>query len=275
MSLRPTDQEIERDLAFAIKIAREAGERALGLRETGRWKGKMLADVGDQAADALLQGYLRGCYPEDGILSEETVDSPRRLTRSRTWIVDPVDGTKEYCQGREDWAVHVALTIDQQCAIGAVGLPVSGEVLWGVSLEGRERGGSTGPISPLTGDSKPGSPRSILVSRSHAPEWIEDFASILNAEIVARGSVGYKLSRMLAGEADVYLREHWLNEWDTCAPETIARALGWHVSDLAGTTRPYNQRNPRNNEILICRPSMFEEVREAIRNCGIRAPRGK
>ncbi len=113
MSLRPTDEEIERDLSFAIAVAQEAGERVLALRGTGRWEGKMMADIGDQAADGLLQGYLRGRFPDDGILSEETADSPDRLDHSRAWIVDPLDGTKEFAQNREDWAVHVALTIDE------------------------------------------------------------------------------------------------------------------------------------------------------------------
>jgi 3'(2'), 5'-bisphosphate nucleotidase len=273
MSLRPTDQEIERDLAFAILIAREAGERALALRESGRWTGETLADVGDQAIDALLQGYLRGRYPEDGILSEETADSPHRLSRERTWIVDPIDGTKEYGQGRDDWAVHVALTIDQRCALGAVGLPTRGEVLWGVALEGRERGGSTGKVRPLSGESDPCSPRCVLASRNHPPAWIGSFAETLRAQVVPCGSVGYKVSRMLAGEADVYVREKNLNEWDTCAPEIIARGLGWHASDLTGEEHLYNQRDPRNHELVVCRPSMFAEVREAIRAAGVRGGR--
>ena len=105
-----TNEWIERDLAFAVEAARVAGRRGMGLRKADRWEGKMLADIGDQAADGYLQGFIRGRYPEDGILSEETVDSPERLEKERTWIVDPLDGTKEYSQGRPDWAVHVALT---------------------------------------------------------------------------------------------------------------------------------------------------------------------
>ena len=265
MSLCPTDQKIEQDLDFAILIARKAGERALAMRESGHWTEETLADVGDQAIDALLRGYLRGRYPEDGVLSEETADSPRRLSCERTWIVDPIDGTKEYSQGRDDWSVHIALTIDHRCALGVVGLPTRGEVLWGVALEGRERGGSTGSTLTLTGESDPPTPRRVLVSRNRPPVWIDAFATELKAEVIPCGSVGYKISRMLAGEADVYVREKGLSEWDTCAPETIARALGWHVSKLNGEDHHYNRRDPKNHELLVCRPSMLEEVHEAIR----------
>jgi 3'(2'), 5'-bisphosphate nucleotidase len=86
--------------------------------------------VGDQAADGYLQGILAGRYAEDGILSEETASDPHRLSKSRVWIVDPLDGTKEFGERREDWAVHVALAIDGSCALGAVALPATGEVLW-------------------------------------------------------------------------------------------------------------------------------------------------
>ena len=102
-----TPEEIERELEFAITVAQAAGKRVQGLRETERWEGKMLADVGDQAADGYLQGVIAGRYPEDGILSEETADSPERLSIPRAWIIDPLEGTREYSQLREDWAVHV------------------------------------------------------------------------------------------------------------------------------------------------------------------------
>ncbi|MFT6364483.1 MAG: 3'(2'), 5'-bisphosphate nucleotidase, partial [Planctomycetota bacterium] len=139
-----TDQDIERDLAFAIEIARAAGDRVLGLRNTGRWEGKMLEDVGDQAADGYLQGAIQGRHPNDGILSEETVDTVERLSKRRTWIIDPLDGTKEYGQLRDDWGVHVALSFDNKCAIGVVYLPTQDMLIWGVALEGRERAGIEG-----------------------------------------------------------------------------------------------------------------------------------
>ena len=263
------DATIERDLTFAIEAARLAGQRGLGLRHEERWEGKMLADIGDQAADGFLQGFIRGRYPEDGILSEETADSPDRLAKERTWIVDPLDGTKEYSQGRADWAVHVALTYAGKPALAAVALPADGQILWGVSLPGKERGGiaeSTDALTSGTTDA-PAKPR-IVVSRSHTPPWVEAFAAALGAELVPCGSAGYKVSRLLVGDADLYVHKVGLKEWDTCAPETVARALGWHVCKLRGEEHAYNQANPKNHELVVCRPAMKERVLEAIAASG-------
>ncbi len=260
--------DVERDLAFAIEIAREAGERVRELRTTGRWEGKTMADIGDQAADGLLQGYLRGRYPEDGLLSEETVDSPERLAQRRAWIVDPLDGTKEYSQGRDDWAVHVALTFDNACALAAVALPSLDEILWGVALAGQQRAGSTKGTTLVTGDSAPDRRPKVVVSRSHTPPWVKSFAASLDAEMVGCGSAGYKVSQLLFGEADIYVHKVGLKEWDTCAPETIARALGWHVCRLRGDEHRYNQRNPKNHELVVCRPAWKDRVLAAIAGSG-------
>jgi len=263
-----SDAVIERDLQFAIAIAREAGQRAQMLRESGRWEDKILADVGDQACDGFLQGFIRGRYPEDGILSEETADSAERLTKARTWIVDPLDGTKEYSQLRDDWGVHVALTLEGECALAAVALPAHDQVMWGVALPGRERGGVVGGGRVVRGDSEPNDPPRVAVSRSHTPPWVESFASEFGAELYPCGSAGYKVSRLLAGDADLYVHKVGLKEWDTCAPETVARALGWHVCKLRGEEHRYNQANPRNHELVVCRPAWKDRVIAAIERSG-------
>jgi 3'(2'), 5'-bisphosphate nucleotidase len=267
-----TDQEIERDLAFAIEAAREAGRRGSALRREGRWQGKTLADIGDQAADGFLQGFIRGRYPSDGLLSEETADSPERLARERAWIVDPLDGTQEFSEGRSDWAVHVALTVGGRCALAAVALPASDDVLWGVCVPGKERAGSSAGSTLARGTSAvPERPR-IVVSRSHTPPWVERFARALDAELVPFGSAGYKVSRLLAGEADIYAHTVGLKEWDTCAPETVARALGWSVSKLRGEEHRYNQKNPKNQELLVCRPAWKERLLAALKDSGALEP---
>ena len=261
-------ETVERDLAFARFAAAAAGERALDLRREGRWKDKMLADVGDQACDGFLQGLIIGRYPDDGLLSEETADSMERTTKSRAWIVDPLDGTKEYSQDRDDWAIHVALTIDGRCALGAVALPAQEKVLWGVTVPGHERHGVDGSGELLAGDSpEPARPR-VAVSRSHTPEWIGRFVEAIGGDPVAAGSVGNKVCLLLSGVADVYVHKEGLKEWDTCAPETVARALGWHVCKLRGDEHRYNQRDPYNDELVVCRPAMTAKVLDAVSGSG-------
>ncbi|MAB79611.1 MAG: 3'(2'),5'-bisphosphate nucleotidase CysQ [Planctomycetes bacterium] len=268
MNCELSDDVIERDLEFAISIAHETGQRVLALRESQRWEGKMMADIGDQAADGLLQGFIRGRYPDDGLLSEETVDSPDRLDKRRTWIVDPLDGTKEFSQGRHDWAVHVALTVGGECALGAVALPSLEEILWGVCLPGRLRGGVRGGGEVIGGDTEPVGTPKVVVSRSHTPPWVEKFAAEVGAELLPCGSAGFKVSRLLQGKADVYVHKIGLKEWDTCAPETVARALGWHVCKLHGEEHRYNQANPKNHELVVCRPAWRERVLKAIADSG-------
>lgn len=264
-----TDADIRRDLDFAIQAASQAGQRVLALRKSGRWSGDTLADIGDQAADGLLQGLIRGRYPNDGILSEETADSPERLSKERCWIVDPLDGTREFSELREDWAVHVALTFGGSCALAAVALPSLDSVLWGVALPGREQAGVVGKVQLAPGKVEgPSAPR-IVVSRSHTPPWVESFGrSIGAAPLIPCGSAGFKVAKLLIGDADVYVHKKGLKEWDTCAPETVARALGWWVGKLRGEEHRYNQPSPFNHELVVCRPSMRERVLASIRTCG-------
>ncbi|MCR9248012.1 MAG: 3'(2'),5'-bisphosphate nucleotidase CysQ [bacterium] len=259
-------------LTFATQIATAAGERLAGLRQSGRWTDeKILGDIGDQAADGYLQGCLLGRYPDDGILSEETKDSPARRDRRYTWIVDPLDGTKEYRTNRHDWAVHVGLCYDGQPVLGAVALPGIGRVISGICAAGHERAeiavtDPNGDTAREFSNTEPASPLRVAVSRSHTPDWVEGFADHTGgAELVRAGSVGFKVSLLLLGQADVYVHKIGLKEWDTCAPEAIARALGWAVCRLDGSTQMYNQENPRNDEIAVCRPAIKDRVMAGIR----------
>ena len=277
MSVDP-EEVIRRDLEFCIEATRRAGRRAIALRKSERWQDATLADIGDNAVDGYLQGLIQGRYPEDGILSEETKDTARRIDRARTWIVDPLDGTREYSQQRDDWAVHLALTIDGACAVAAVGLPAKDLVLWGVALPGAERAGvvaSDGPSDRklFDGATSGAMPPRIACSRSHTPSWMEAFCEELHGgELVRAGSAGNKVGLCVLGEADVYVHRTGLKEWDTCAPETIARSLGWTVCRLRGEEHAYNQSAPRNDELVVCRPAWRERVLAAIAKCGALDP---
>ena len=267
----PDDTEVESRLAFAVQIARDAGRRLSALRASGRWPDeRILGDIGDQAADGFLQGYLCGRYPDDGLLSEETADSPERARRRFTWIVDPLDGTKEYRSGRHDWAVHVGLCLDGSPILGALALPAIDRVVSGICIAGRERAevhGEDGdwPRELATaGTDRTGNLR-VAVSRSHTPDWVQRFADRMGgAELVPSGSVGFKASLLMLGKADIYVHKTGLKEWDTCAPEAVARAAGWAVCRLDGEAQIYNQTNPRNDEIAICRPALLPRVLEAV-----------
>lgn len=260
----------ERDLEFARFAARSAGERVLALRASGRWEGATLADIGDQAADGWLQGWIRGRQPDDGLLSEETADSTDRLAKRRCWIVDPLDGTREFSELRDDWAVHVALVVDGRCALGAVALPSTGRLLWGVALAGHERAGLEGPGRLIAaGDAADGASPRVLVSRSHTPAWVGRFCERLGAGPPRPcGSAGYKTAEILLGAADVYVHKIGLKEWDTCAPEVVARALGYTVCRLRGDEHRYNRPDPRNHELVVCRPSWRARVLAAIAESG-------
>ena len=112
------------DAALAAQLAEEAGRILCAVRASGRFEGKALGRAGDAAANDYLVAELRGQRPDDGLLSEEEKDNLARLDHSRVWIVDPVDGTREYGEERTDWAVHVALAVDGRPALGAVALHV-------------------------------------------------------------------------------------------------------------------------------------------------------
>ncbi|MEC8651234.1 MAG: 3'(2'),5'-bisphosphate nucleotidase CysQ [Planctomycetota bacterium] len=264
-------------LDFATAIAGAAGARLLALRESGRWEDpKILGNVGDQAADGYLQGAIYGRYPDDAILSEETKDDLERTKKRVAWIVDPLDGTKEYSTGRHDWAVHVGLSVDQQPVLGVVALPSVGRVLTAIRGEGvgaevavlGAEGEWPAEIVPDGGASS-GQKLRLVASRSHTPEWMQEFAAGMGeAELVPCGSVGFKVSMLLFGKADIYVHKIGLKEWDTCAPEAIARAAGYEVCRFDGEDHRYNQANARNDELVVCRPWLKERVLAGLARAG-------
>lgn len=251
-------------LAFAIEIAATVGRRLLALRQAGRWADPgVLGDVGDQAADGYLQGALRGRFPEDGVLSEETVDDRLRLQCRQTWIVDPLDGTKEYSTQRHDFAVHVGFAVDGVPQLGAVALPAIGRTLAAdLARGGTAVLGSEGEWpQALAAAAAVGDRLRIVCSRSHTPEWVRRLAVGLgDAELVPCGSVGFKVAMLLFGRADVYVHDRGLKEWDTCAPEVVARGAGFWVGRLDGKAQRYNQPNPRNDQFVVCRPELRDRV---------------
>jgi 3'(2'), 5'-bisphosphate nucleotidase len=258
----PDAIEALRRARTAAALAADVGRRLLAIRASGRVRDpERLGDVADHAADGYLQGALRAHFPDDGLLSEETHDAPERLARAFTWIVDPLDGTKEYQQGRDDFAVHVAAVHAGVPVAGALGLPAIDRVVVAPAADGAVGvlgAGGAWPRAVTRGDGPAGARVRIAVSRSHTPSLVKGLARALgDAELVPCGSVGFKVALLLFGRADLYVHQRGLNEWDTCAPELVARAAGWTVCRLDGSPHRYNRPDARNDEIVVCRPAML------------------
>jgi 3'(2'), 5'-bisphosphate nucleotidase len=238
-------------MELAAELARRAGELLLELRANAGLDPRDLGDRGDRLSDDLLLGELAKHRPQDAVLSEESAATPDRLTRERVWIVDPLDGTREYGEaGRADWAVHVALSLGGVARVGAVALPARGLVL---------RSDAPPPLPSL----RQGRPR-IVVSRSRPPKELERVARALDAETVPLGSAGAKASAVILGEAELYLHSGGQYEWDSAAPVAVALAAGLHCSRLDGSPLRYNQPDPYLPDLLICLPSLAAPVLEAL-----------
>ena len=237
--------------ADAARIAAAAGELLLELRETSGLIGAALKDEGDRRAHDCIMELLGQAYPDDPILSEEGRDDTARLTSSRAWIVDPLDGTREYSEGRTDWAVHVALAVDGVAVIGAVALPGLHTVL------------STDP-APTLAPAHDGAPR-MVVSRTRPPEMTETVRAAIGAELVPMGSAGAKAMAVVRGEAEVYAHAGGQYEWDSAAPVAVAAAAGLHVSRIDGSPLRYNTAEVWLPDLLICRPELADAVLAAAR----------
>jgi 3'(2'), 5'-bisphosphate nucleotidase len=208
-----------------------------------------LGDAGDKTANQFLVAALRQQRPDDGLLSEEEKDSPERLNKSRVWIVDPVDGTREYGEARSDWAVHVGLAIDGKPEIGAVGLPGLGVILR-----------TDKPAALPEAATKP----RMVVSRTRPAKEAVAVAEQIGAELVPMGSAGAKAMAIVRGEAEIYLHTGGQYEWDSCAPAAVAAAHGLHVSRVDGSPLIYNQRDVYMPDLLICRPEWADRVLQIV-----------
>jgi 3'(2'), 5'-bisphosphate nucleotidase len=247
------------DAELAASLAEAAGRKLLEVRLTSGLEGQALGKAGDAAANAFLCEALRRERPEDGLLSEEEKDNPKRLGMRRVWIVDPVDGTREYGEARADWAVHVALAVDGVAAVGAVALPGLDVVL---------RSDAPQPLPP-------GAPiPRMLVSRSRPAREALAVADLLGAQLVPMGSAGAKAMAVVRGEAEIYLHTGGQYEWDSCAPVAVAAAHGLHCSRADGAPLLYNRADTYMPDLLICRPEWAERVLTAMRSLGDGAARG-
>lgn len=233
------------DEDLAAQLAESAGQLLMALRGRGIVGGKALGDAGDATANAWLMATLQALRPDDAVLSEERVDDLARLEKRRVWIVDPLDGTREYGEGRSDWAVHVALAIDGVASVGAVALPGLGLTL---------TSGAPTALAPAN------EPLRMLVSRTRPAAEAVQVAERMGAELLAMGSAGAKAMAVVRGEADIYLHTGGQYEWDNCAPVAVAQAAGLHVSRVDGSPLRYNNADTYLPDLLICRRELADEV---------------
>jgi 3'(2'), 5'-bisphosphate nucleotidase len=232
------------DHALAGRLAADTGRVLVDLRQrleadgSSHWEVK---DAGDSAAHRLIVESLAAERPDDAVLSEEGADDRARLDAARIWIVDPLDGTREFAEpGRIDWAVHIALVIDGSPVAGAVALPAE-EVVF-----------TTDPAPDLPPASTD-APR-VIVSRTRRPAAAQRLASELDATYIEMGSAGAKAMAVVRGDADIYAHSGGQYEWDSCAPVAVAEAAGLHCSRLDGSPLRYNNADPYLPDLLICRP---------------------
>jgi 3'(2'), 5'-bisphosphate nucleotidase len=239
------------DVEVAEAAARAAGEVLLGLRDRGDLTGRPLGDAGDAAAQQAIAAVLRAQRPDDVVFSEEAVDDPRRLQADRVWIVDPLDGTREYGEpGRHDWAVHVALWSSGELDASAVALPALDEVLL------------TSP-APVLPPRARGAVR-IAVSRTRPPAEATAVAESLAADLVPLGSAGYKTVAVARGEVDAYVHSGGQYQWDSAAPVAIARAAGLVTCRLDGSPLVYNAPDPYLPDLVVCRPELADRILDAL-----------
>ena len=237
------------DAELAAHLAEHAGRILIAVREAGVFEGKALGKAGDRTANAFLMEALRAQRPDDAVLCEEEKDSDYRIDQSRVWIVDPVDGTREYGEARTDWAVHVALSVDGRPEIGAVALPGLDCVL---------RTDRVGEVPPAPEKLR------MVVSRTRPAAEAVAVAEALGAELVPMGSAGAKAMAVVRGEADIYLHSGGQYEWDSCAPAAVASAHGLHISRIDGSPLVYNQRDTYMPDLLICRKEHAQAVFDAL-----------
>ena len=247
------------DHALARVLAEETGTLLVALRTrlvADGVAGRALAEAGDRAAHELLMTRLAQARPGDEILSEEGSGSEgpsgrSRLTSDRVWVVDPLDGSREFGEApRPDWAVHVALVTDGSPVAGAVALPAQRRIL------------STSPAAP-TPPAPPPRPR-FIVSRTRPPAVARYLAEVLDGDLVPLGSAGAKVAAVVLGAADVYAHAGGQYEWDSCAPAAVALAAGVWASRLDGSPLIYNRPDPYLPDLLVCHPSLIASVRQAL-----------
>ena len=232
------------DATLARRLALGTGEILKGVRSVGLLRDEGLGKAGDKVAQEWIARCLAVHRPDDAVLSEEAPDDGSRFHKDRVWIIDPLDGTREYAGGRQDWAIHIALAVKGEITHAAVGMPDLGQVFH--MDEVRAVGGK--PTGRL------------VVSRNNSPELGEAVAAELGMELVTMGSCGAKTVSVVLGDNDAYLHHGGQYVWDNAAPVGLAQAAGLHASRLDGSKLDYAAEDTYLPDLLICRPELTDQL---------------
>ncbi|MBP3088821.1 3'(2'),5'-bisphosphate nucleotidase CysQ [Corynebacterium sp. sy017] len=232
------------DATLSKRLALGTGEVLKGIRNVGVLRGRALGEAGDDLAQNWIARALKQHRPQDGFLSEEAADNPERLHKNRVWIVDPLDGTKEFATGRQDWAVHIALVEDGVPSHAAVGLPDLGVV-----FHTSDARAVTGPYA-----------QKIVLSHNRPPAVAVHIADKLGFSTDSLGSAGAKAMHVLLGDYDAYIHAGGQYEWDSAAPVAVCQAAGLHCSRLDGSPLRYNNKDTYLPDLLICRMELADEI---------------
>jgi 3'(2'), 5'-bisphosphate nucleotidase len=247
--VNPQDAALAEDLAVtAVQVLED-------LRRTGGLEGVALKDAGDAASQRFLAERLAAARPDDAVLSEEAVDGAARLVADRVWIIDPLDGTREFSEHRDDWAVHVALwERGAGLAAGAVASPGAVHSTAAPSPARRD-------VSAVLDGSRP---LRLAISRSRPPALVADLVARIGAETTPMGSAGVKAMAVVDGVVDAYVHGGGQYEWDSAAPVAVATAAGLHTSRLDGRPLEYNRRDPWLPDLVVCPVPLAQLLLDAI-----------
>jgi len=244
----------ETDQQLASRIATQAGIMLVELRDELATEGIHywdLKDEGDVAGHRYIMDALTQARPDDVILSEEAADNRRRLSAERVWIIDPIDGTNEFAEPpRYDWAIHIALWEKGKLTVGSVALPTLG-----ITFDA-----DPAPIVPPSTRERP----LLVTSRTRNPYCAVKVANALGCDVARLGSAGAKAMAVVMGEADIYVHDGGMYQWDSAAPSAVAAAAGLHVSRTDGSPLIYNEESLWLPDFLVCRPEFAEAALRAL-----------
>ena len=244
----------ETDQQLASRVATEAGAMLVELRDELVAEGIHywdLKDEGDVAGHRYIMSALTAARPDDVILSEEAADNRRRLNAERVWIIDPIDGTNEFAEHpRHDWAIHIALWEAGELTAASVALPTLG-----ITFDA-----SPAAVVPPSTRAKP----LLVTSRSRNPYCAVMVANALGCDVARLGSAGAKAMAIVMGEADIYVHDGGMYQWDSAAPSAVAKAAGLHVSRIDGSPLKYNQESLWLPDFLVCRTELAEPALNAL-----------